>query len=111
MKGTTKQGIGVTVMTTGALAVFNSFELYSVDPFWLGGAVTIVGVALGVLGWKLICRGRGDVALEGARYNDEQVARHEANLAGGDPRAQGSNEGRDRSTRAESSLEDPPDPR
>lgn len=107
MKGTTKQTVGTLVGTLGIVTVFNSFKFHAVDPFWLGGAITIVGVALGVLGWKLIARGRGDVALEAARDNDEQVAGHQACLADEGPDARRY----DSASEKKSSLEDPPDQR
>lgn len=109
MQGTTKQTIGIVVMTTGAITVFHSFELHTVGPFWLGGSVTIIGVALGVLGWKLISRGRSDVALEAARHNDEQVARHQEDLAGDGPRPHRQDPSSEYAPAEESSLEDPPE--
>ena len=94
------------MLSTGAVAVFKSFELHAVGPFWLGGAVTIFGVLLGVLGWKLIARSRGDAAVEASRHHDEQVAHHREHLPGGDPPAP-----QQSSLEHESSLEDPPEPR
>ncbi|TDL43044.1 hypothetical protein [Kocuria rosea] len=111
MKGTTRQTIGTLVGTFGVLTVFNSFKFHTVDPFWLGGAITIVGVAFGVLGWKMIARGRNDVALEAARHNDAQVARHQAYLAGEGPDARQYDTASEHTLEKESSLEDPPDQR
>lgn len=111
MKGTTKQTVGTLVGTLGVVTVFNSFKFHTVDPFWLGGAITIVGVALVVLGWKLITRGRSDVALEAARHNDDQVARHQAYLAGEGPDARQHDTASEHTSQKESSLEDPPDQR
>ena len=111
MKGTTKQTVGTLVGTLGVVTVFNSFKFHMVDPFWLGGAITILGVALGVLGWKLIARGRSDVALEAARHNDDQVARHQAYLAGEGPDTRQHDSAPEHVSEKKSSLEDPPDQR
>ncbi|MFI7495495.1 hypothetical protein ACH9D2_12375 [Kocuria sp. M4R2S49] len=111
MKGTTKQTIGTLVLTFGAVTVFNSFKFHTVDPFWLGGVITIAGVAFGVLGWKMIARGRSDAALEAARHHDEQAALHRAHLADEGPRARHRDTSSEDAPGAESSLEDPPEPR
>lgn len=111
MKGTTKQTIGTLVLTSGTLTFFNSFTFHTVDPFWLGGAITIAGVAFGVLGWKMIARGRSDVALEAARHNDEQVARHQPYLADEGPRARHQDTSSEYAAGEESSLENPPESR
>ena len=110
MKGTTKQTVGTLVGTLGVLTVFNSFKLHTVHPFWLGGAITIVGVAFGVLGWKLIARGRSDAVLEAARRTDDQVAGHQAYLAGEGPDARHYDPASEHASE-KSSLEDPPDQR
>jgi hypothetical protein len=110
MKGTTKQTIGTLILTLGALTVFNSFKFHTVDPFWLGGAITIVGVAFGVLGWKLIARGRSDVALKAARHHDDQAVRHPAYPAGEGPDAQRYDTAPEQASEKKSSLEGPPDP-
>ena len=111
MKGTTKQTIGTLVGTMGVLTVYNSFELHRVGPFWLGGSVTIAGVLLAVLGWKLISRGRGDVAPADQQHNDAEVAKHQAFMARRAPQEQGHNAERADSAETESSLEEPPDTR
>ena len=111
MKGTTKQTIGTMVGTMGVLTAYNSFELHRVGSFWFGGSVTIAGVLLAVLGWKLISRGRGDVALADQQHNDAEVAKHRAFMARRAPQEQGHNAERADSAETESSLEEPPDTR
>ncbi|TDL42460.1 hypothetical protein [Kocuria rosea] len=111
MKGTTKQVIGTLVLTLGVLTVFNSFEFYAVDPFWLGGVITIAGVAIGVLGWKMITRGRSDAALETARHNDAPVPGHQEGLAGDGHRPRRQDPSSEYAPGEESSLEDPPERR
>lgn len=111
MKGTTKQTIGTVVLTTGVLTVFNSFELHTVGPFWLGGSVTVAGVLIAVLGWRLISRGRGDVALADRQRNDAEVARHQAYSAGGSAHGQGQGDEEAGSAETDSSLEEPPESR
>ncbi|MEX5307606.1 hypothetical protein RF644_17815 [Kocuria sp. CPCC 205258] len=110
MKGTTKQTIGTMVGTMGVLTVYNSFELHSVGPFWLGGSVLIAGVLLAVLGWNLISRGRGDVALADQQHNEAEVAKHREFMAGRGPQDQGQ-EGERAAAETESSLEEPPETR
>jgi hypothetical protein len=95
----------------GSLVALVAMGGPTVDPFWLGGAITILGVALGVLGWKLIARGRSDVALEAARHNDDQVARHQAHLAGEGSDARQYGSASEHTLEKESSLRDPPDQR
>lgn len=111
MKGATKQTLGAMVLFSGIVTLFNSIAFHAAGPFWLGGSITIAGVLLVMLGWKMITRGSSDEALEAARHNDEQTARHRANLDSEDPNTRHQGRGAERSSEAGSSLEDPTEPR
>lgn len=111
MKGTTKQTLGAMVLYSGVMTLLSSIAFHVAGPFWLGGSITIAGVLLVVLGWKMITGGSGDEALEAARHNDEQTVRHRANLNGEDPNSRHQSRVAKRSSGAGSSLEDPTEPR